>query len=79
MSTVQPLEPGSRHDLRVGISPDAVLVEGDVNEVGRPTGNSETYPHRRRRKFRPDIHKRVLDGELTAYAGMIEAERRADT
>ena len=23
MSTVQPLEPGSRHDLRVGISPDA--------------------------------------------------------
>src|SRR5712672_1335966 len=34
MSTVQPLEPGSRHDLRVGISPDAPDENAVKDEVG---------------------------------------------
>ena len=38
-----------------------------------PTGNSESYAHRRLRKDRPDIHARVLAGEISAHAGMIEA------
>src|SRR6186713_3322280 len=34
MSTLQPLEPGSRHDLRVGISPDAPDEDNVKDEVG---------------------------------------------
>ena len=34
MSTVQPLEPGSRHDLRVGISPDAPDEDSIKDEEG---------------------------------------------
>jgi pyruvate formate lyase activating enzyme len=34
MSTVQALEPGSRHDLRVGISPDAPDEEAIKDEAG---------------------------------------------
>src|SRR6478752_10260748 len=34
MSTVQPLEPGSRHDLRVGISPDAPDEDNVRDEAG---------------------------------------------
>ena len=34
MSTVQALEPGSRHDLRVGLSPDAPDEDGIKDEVG---------------------------------------------
>jgi pyruvate formate lyase activating enzyme len=34
MSTVQPLEPGSRYDLRVGISPDAPDESAVKDEVG---------------------------------------------
>jgi len=44
-----------------------------VNEVERPTGNSTAAALRRLRKDRPDIHARVLAGELTANAGMNEA------
>lgn len=47
----------------------------DVNS-DRPTGNSETYALRKLRKDRPDIHARVLNGELSAHAGMIEAKFR---
>ena len=34
MSTLQPLEPGSRHDLRVGISPDAPDEDNVKDEEG---------------------------------------------
>jgi pyruvate formate lyase activating enzyme len=34
MSTLQPLEPGSRHDLRVGISPDAPDEDNIKDEEG---------------------------------------------
>jgi len=34
MSTVHPLEPGSRHDLRVGLSPDAPDEDKVKDEVG---------------------------------------------
>jgi hypothetical protein len=38
-----------------------------------PTGTSVEASLRRLRKDRPDIHARVLAGEITAHAGMIEA------
>lgn len=44
----------------------------DVNTL-RPDGNTVSYALRRLRKDRPDIHARVLAGEITAHAGMIEA------
>ena len=34
MSTVQPLEPGSRYDIRVGISPDAPDEDNFKDEAG---------------------------------------------
>lgn len=61
-----PPQPGRRTDLVDTTS------EG-VNEVRRPTGNAAAAGIRRLRKDRPDIHARVLAGELTANAGMVEA------
>jgi hypothetical protein len=49
-------------------------TENDVNNCSkRPWGNSESYAHRKLRKDRPDLHARVLAGELAAHAGMVEA------
>jgi len=47
--------------------------QSDVHEVERPSGNSSAAFIRRLRKDRPDIHARVLSGEITPHAGMIEA------
>jgi hypothetical protein len=40
---------------------------------GRPTGTSRAYALRRLREQRPDIHARVLAGEISPHAGMVEA------
>jgi DNA (cytosine-5)-methyltransferase 1 len=45
----------------------------NVHSYGRPSGNSVAAFLRRLRTARPDLHARVLAGEITAYAGMIEA------
>jgi hypothetical protein len=37
----------------------------NVNEVERPTGNSESAALRRLRKDRPDLHAQVLDDRLS--------------
>jgi len=47
--------------------------KNDIQEVKAPTGTSKTAFLRRLRKDRPDIHARVLAGELSPNAGMIEA------
>jgi hypothetical protein len=46
---------------------------GDVHDLERPSGNSAAAFIRRLRKDRPDIHARVLAGEITPHAGMTEA------
>jgi hypothetical protein len=43
----------------------------DVHLV--PRGNTAAAALRRLRKDRPDIHGRVLAGELSPHAGMVEA------
>jgi hypothetical protein len=49
-------------------------TSGNINEVERrPTGTSVEAALRRLRKARPDLHARVLAGELSAHAAMIEA------
>jgi hypothetical protein len=44
-----------------------------VNSSDRPAGNSRAYALRRLREQRPDIHARVLGGELSPHAAMVEA------
>jgi hypothetical protein len=53
------------------IDPDVYASKRNVHI--RPSGNSRAAMLRRLRKDRPDIHVRVLAGELSAYAGMLEA------
>jgi hypothetical protein len=45
----------------------------DINTSGRPTGTSRACALRRLRDQRPDIHARVLAGEISPHAGMVEA------
>jgi hypothetical protein len=47
--------------------------ESDVHASERPSGNSRAAFLRRLRKDRPDIHARVLAGELSPHAGIVEA------
>ena len=47
-----------------------------VHASERPSGNSRAAFLRRLRKDRPDIHARVLAGELSPHAGMVEARFR---
>jgi hypothetical protein len=68
-----------RANLRPAGRPKAETVyntEDDVHSSERPSGNSRAAFLRRLRKDRPDIHARVLAGELSPHAGMIEAAFR---
>ena len=63
---------------RANLRPAYVHIDRDVytkrrNVHIRPAGNSRAAFLRRLRKDRPDIHGRVLAGELSPYAGMVEA------
>ena len=59
----------------VGRPANPEIVDNDKKDVhnSRPTGNSVKAALRRLRNDRRDIHARVLKGELSANAGMIEA------
>ena len=48
----------------------------DNVHVDRPSGNTESAALRRLRKDREDLHTRVLQGELSAHAAMVEAGYR---
>jgi hypothetical protein len=62
-----------RAQLRPGGRPKTVDNGNSNINSSRPTGGSKAYALRRLRKDRPDIHARVLAGEISAHAGMIEA------
>jgi hypothetical protein len=49
---------------------------GDTKTVTKSSDNNATYAHARLRRDRPDIHARVLAGEISAHAGMVEARFR---
>lgn len=51
----------------------SVYIEDGCINRSRPSGTSAAAALRRLRKDRPDIHERVLAGELSPHAGMIEA------
>jgi hypothetical protein len=65
-----------RENLRPAHRPKRETVHnenGDVHISGRPAGNSASAFIRRLRKDRPDIHARVMAGELSPHAGAIAA------
>jgi hypothetical protein len=62
---------------RQGKRPD--LGNNVPEVVGRPEGNTVQKALRRLRKDRPDLHARVLSGELTPHGAMIEAGFRPRT
>lgn len=51
----------------------------NVNEVVRPDGNTAQHALRKLRSDRPDLHARVLAGECSPHAAMIEAGFRRPT
>lgn len=51
----------------------------NIHEVQRPSGTGSAAALRRLRKDRPDLHARVLAGELSPNAAAIEAGFRAPT
>ena len=54
------------------VRPTGVHTQNDdVNTTGRPWGNSAARAHRMLRTARPDIHQRVLAGEITAHAAQL--------
>jgi len=61
----------NQRPAHVHIKRDVDNNNDDVNV--RPAGNSRAAALRRLRKDRPDIHARVLAGELSPHAGMVEA------
>jgi hypothetical protein len=46
--------------------------EGDVHSFERPSGNSAAAALRRLERHRPNILERVLAGDISAHASMIE-------
>lgn len=51
----------------------------NVNSLSRPVGNSEQAALRKLRKDQPELHMRVIAGELSAHAAMVTAGYRPKT
>ncbi len=64
---------GNQYTERNG-NPDNVMVSTPPEQ-----GNAEQYALRRLRKQRPELHQRVLAGELSPHRAMVEAGFRAPT
>lgn len=84
-TTVQMLRDLCRRDLQAVDAIDrATQHEPSVhaagnNVPGRPEGNSQAKALRRLRKDRPDLHARVLAGEISAHKAAVEAGFRRPT
>jgi len=59
-------------------SPEA-RIRNDNGNSDIPSGNEQAYALRRLRKSRPDLHSKVLKGELSSNSAMIEAGFRRKT
>ena len=60
-------------------SNDKTTVDNIHSCSDRPSGTSESAALRRLRKDRPDLHAKVLDGELSAHAAAVQAGFRPTT
>jgi hypothetical protein len=67
---------GKKYQALDAETPD-LMEHGGARQVGNKKSvtnlNDASYALARLRRDRPDIHARVLAGELTAHAGMVEA------
>ena len=61
----------------VGTNQHTMPVD-NINSQPRPDGNSKDYALRRLRKHRPDLHRRVIGGELSAHRAMVIAGFREE-
>lgn len=53
-------------------------VHSDVDNIHiRPTGTSRLAGHRKLAKHRPDLHAKVLSGEMTVHAALTEGGLRS--
>jgi hypothetical protein len=76
----QALDAKDRESQRGPGRPETVYSgKRDVHSSGRPSGNSRAAALRRLRKDRPDLHARILAGEISAHAAMVEAGFRHQT
>jgi hypothetical protein len=62
---------GDRRSANEGIKFDN--KNSDSKLEAPPTGTTAAYAHRRLRKDRPDLHARVLAGEISPHAAMVQA------
>jgi hypothetical protein len=70
LENVRPVgRPAKQLDLLKNVS----IEKSDTHNNQRPSTGSAARALRKLREDRPDIHQRVLDGEITANAGMVEA------
>jgi hypothetical protein len=71
----QAIDAKDQENLRPAGRPKTENVSNDESDRNnsRPVGTTAAYAIRRLRRDRPDIHARVLAGEITPHAGMIEA------
>lgn len=53
--------------------PEPDVIVDNVNNNIRPTGNTKDAALRRLRKDRADLHEKVIAGEISAHAAMIDA------
>lgn len=51
----------------------------NVNTLDRPQGNSADYALRKLRHDAPELHERVIAGELSPHAAMVQAGYRKKT
>jgi hypothetical protein len=77
----QKIDAEDRENQRPPGRPKTVSNENNVTDSfkGRPHSGTRAEALRRLRDNRPDIHARVLVGELSPHAGMIEAGFRKKT
>lgn len=67
------LDRATQHQPGAGKNQHTGCLGNNVPEAGRPEGNTAAKAIRRLRKDRPDLHARVLEGDLSAHAAAIEA------
>lgn len=67
------------HDAQVPGERTELLDNGQDAEGKAPPGNRQEAVLRRLRKDAPELHARVMNGELSAHAAMVQAGFRAKT
>lgn len=53
--------------------PNPDVIVDNINDTKRPTGTSKASALRRLRKDRADLHEKVIAGEISAHAAMVDA------